>query len=87
MMSNENSFGWGAYQNKKKEVETLKKQLIVQDTNRFGEVITLNKYNDFQNVKTKENPFRFPNKIKNDKFSSKEELDRWYRNMVKTYFT
>ena len=26
------------------------------------------------------------NKIKNDKFSSKEELDRWYRNMVKTYF-
>ena len=66
MMSNENSFGWGAYQNKKKEVETLKKQLIVQDTNSFGEVITLNKYNDFQNVKTKENPFRFPNKIKND---------------------
>ena len=66
MISNENSFGWGAYQNKKKEVETLKKQLIVQDTNRFGEVITLNKYNDFQNVKTKENPFRFPNKIKND---------------------
>lgn len=26
------------------------------------------------------------NKIKNDKFSTEEELDRWYRNMKKTYW-
>ena len=47
MNSNETHNGWGAFQNKKKEIETLKKQLIVQDINKFGDVITLNKNNDF----------------------------------------
>lgn len=66
MNSNETHNGWGAFQNKKKEIETLKKQLIVQDINKFGDVITLNKNNDFENTKVKVNPFRFPNKIKNE---------------------
>jgi hypothetical protein len=66
MISNEIHNGWGAYQNKKKEIETLKKQLIVQDINKFGDVITLNKNNDFENAKIKVNPFRFPNKITNE---------------------
>jgi hypothetical protein len=68
----ENSAGWGAYQNKKKEIETLKKQLIVQDTNKFGDVITLNKNNIFRNVKTNVNPFRFPNKIKTEELEQNE---------------
>jgi hypothetical protein len=66
MNSTETHNGWGAFQNKKKEIETLKKQLIVQDINKFGDVITLNKNNDFENTKVKVNPFRFPNKIKNE---------------------
>jgi hypothetical protein len=66
MNSTETHNGWGAFQNKKKEIETLKKQLIVQDINKFGDVITLNKNNDFENTKIKVNPFRFPNKIKNE---------------------
>ena len=49
----ESSPGWGAYQNKKKEIETLKKQLIVQDTNKFGDVITLNKNNIFKIISGK----------------------------------
>ena len=66
MNSNEIHNGWGAYHNKKKEIETLKKQLIVQDINKFGDVILLNKNNDFENTNIKVNPFRFPNKIKNE---------------------
>lgn len=66
MNNNENNNGWGAFQNKKKEIESLKKQLVVQDMNKFGDVITLNKNNEFENTKTKVNPFRFPNKIKNE---------------------
>ena len=69
----ESSPGWGAYQNKKKEIETLKKQLIVQDTNKFGDVITLNKNNIFKNVKTNVNPFRFPNKIKTEELQQNED--------------
>lgn len=68
----ETSPGWGAYQNKKKEIETLKKQLIVQDTNKFGDVITLNKNNVFKNMKTNVNPFRFPNKIKTEELQKND---------------
>ena len=70
----ESSPGWGAYQNKKKEIETLKKQLIVQDTNKFGDVITLNKNNIFKNVKTNVNPFRFPNKIKTEELQQNHDI-------------
>ena len=70
----ESSPGWGAYQNKKKEIETLKKQLIVQDTNKFGDVITLNKNNIFKNVKTNVNPFRFPNKIKTEELQQNDDI-------------
>jgi len=70
----ESSPGWGAYQNKKKEIETLKKQLIVQDTNKFGDVITLNKNNIFKNVKTNVNPFRFPNKIKTEELQQNDVI-------------
>ena len=33
--------GWGAFQNKKKEIETLKKQLIVNDLNSYGEILAI----------------------------------------------
>ena len=66
MNSNENCNGWGAFQNKKKEIEILKKQLIVQDINKFGNVIILNKNNEFEKNNIKVNPFRFPNKIANE---------------------
>ena len=59
---------------KKKEIETLKKQLIVQDTNKFGDVITLNKNNIFKNVKTNVNPFRFPNKIKTEELQQNDDI-------------
>jgi hypothetical protein len=83
MSSKENSAGWGAYQNKKKEIETLKKQLIVQDTNKFGDVITLNKNNIFRNVKTNVNPFRFPNKIKTAELEQ-NDIDDLKDNVVLT---
>jgi hypothetical protein len=58
--------GWGAYQNKKKENEILKKQLVVNDSNVWGERISLNHRNEFKNVRTTVNPFRFPGMIKNE---------------------
>jgi hypothetical protein len=79
----ETSPGWGAYQNKKKEIETLKKQLIVQDTNKFGDVITLNKNNIFRNVRTNVNPFRFPNKIKTEELEQ-NDIDDLKDNVVLT---
>jgi hypothetical protein len=59
MNYNHNSQGWGAYQNKKKENENLKKNLIVQDINKFGERIVLNDNKEFMNVSSVVNPFRF----------------------------
>jgi hypothetical protein len=62
-MLNKESNGWGAYQNIKKKFEIAKTQQIIQNENNFGERIKLNKYNNFENIVTKVNPFRFPNKI------------------------
>jgi hypothetical protein len=61
--------GWGAYQNKKKEIDNLKKQIVIQDVNNYGEVITIDKNDNFKTVCAKANPFRFPNKIKNEEIN------------------
>jgi hypothetical protein len=58
--------GWGAFQNMKKENQTLKKGIVVQNENSFGERIYLDKYNNFKNISSRVNPFRFSDSIKND---------------------
>ena len=64
MSYSEKNNGWGAYQNKKNENEILKKQLIVQNENSFGERIKIdNNSNNFINLPKKINPFRYPNTI------------------------
>ena len=65
-MNEEKTNGWGAYQNKKKEIEKLKKQIVVQDLNNYGEIISVDEKNNFKHVSKQINPFRFPNKIKNE---------------------
>ena len=65
-MNQEKPSGWGAYQNKKKEIEKLKKQIVVQEINSYGDIISLDEKNNFKPVFTNINPFRFPNKIKNE---------------------
>lgn len=65
-MNQEKTTGWGAYQNKKKEIEKLKKQIVVQDLNNYGDVISIDKNNNFKHESKPINPFRFPNKIKNE---------------------
>jgi len=65
-MNHDKTTGWGAYTNKKKEIEKLKKQIIVQDINNYGEVISLDQKNNFKGISTDINPFRFPNKIKTE---------------------
>jgi hypothetical protein len=65
-MNQEKASGWGAYQNKKKEIEKLKKQIVVQEINSYGDIISLDEKNNFKPVFTNINPFRFPNKIKNE---------------------
>ena len=58
--------GWGAYQNKKTEIDKLKRQLVVQDVNNYGEVMTIDKKYNFKPVSTSVNSFRFSNLIKNE---------------------
>jgi hypothetical protein len=58
--------GWGAYQNKKTEIDKLKRQLVVQDVNNYGEVMTIDKKYNFKPVYTTVNSFRFSNLIKNE---------------------
>ena len=65
-MNEQKTNGWGAYQNKKKEIEKLKKQIVVQDLNNYGEIISVDEKNNFKHVSKQINPFRFPNKIKNE---------------------
>lgn len=61
-----NGCHWGALQNKKTEIDNLKKQLIVQDVNKYGEVMTLDKQNNFKPVSTSVNSFRFRNLIRTE---------------------
>ena len=49
MISIENN-GWGAYQNKKKEIEKLKKQIVIQNENDYGDRITIDKKHNFKNI-------------------------------------
>ena len=63
---NKNENGWGAFQNMKKENQTLKKGIIVQNENSYGERICVDKYNNFKNISSRVNPFRFPDSVKND---------------------
>ena len=79
-----NNNGWGAFQNKKKEIEILKKQVVLQDENKWGEKITLNKNNEFTLVKNKTNPFRFPNKIKTEELVV-DETTMKYQSKLKSY--
>ncbi len=65
-MIKEQSNGWGAYQNKKKEIQQLKKQIVVQELNNYGEIVSIDTNNNFKHVSKNINPFRFPNKIKNE---------------------
>ena len=58
--------GWGAFQNLRKENQKLKKEIIVQNENNYGERIVIDKYNNFKNINSRVNPFRFPDSIKND---------------------
>lgn len=67
--------GWGAYQNKKKEIEKLKKQIIVQDINNYGEVLSIDKNNNFKPIFKDVNPFRFPNKIKSEIEKEDEDVE------------
>ena len=69
--------GWGAYQNKKKEIEKIKTQLVVQKENNYGERIKVDKNNNFKNIKTPINPFRFPNNV------AKEDKNENYRNRTR----
>jgi len=64
MSKNEN--GWGAFQNMKKENQNLKKGIVIQNENSYGERICLDKYNNFKNISSRVNPFRFSDSIKND---------------------
>ena len=63
---NKNDNGWGAFQNMKKENQNLKKGIVVQNENSYGERICLDKYNNFKNISSRVNPFRFSDSIKND---------------------
>ena len=61
-----NGCHWGALQNKNTVIDNLKKQLIVQDVNKFGEVMTIDKKYNFKPVYSSVNSFRFNNLIKNE---------------------
>lgn len=61
-----NGCHWGALQNQKTENDKLKRQLIVQDVNKFGEVMTIDKKYNFKPVYSSVNSFRFNNLIKNE---------------------
>lgn len=61
-----NGCHWGAWQNQKTENDKLKRQLVVQDVNKFGEVMTIDKKYNFKPVYTTVNSFRFSNLIKNE---------------------
>lgn len=62
--------GWGAFQNKKKEIEKLKKQLVVNSLNNYGEILIINKNDDIKPVFSNVNPFRFPNTIESKEINS-----------------
>ena len=66
MNKNEGSCGWGAFQNLRKENQNLKKEIIIQNENSYGERISIDKYNNFKNLSSRVNPFRFPDSIKNE---------------------
>lgn len=65
-MNNTENNGWGAFQNLKKENQNLKKEIIAKNENNYGERIIVDKYNNFRNINSRVNPFRFPDSIKNE---------------------
>ena len=80
MNKNEGSCGWGAFQNLRTENQKLKKEIIIQNENNYGERISIDKYNNFRNVSSRVNPFRFPDSIKNEvlekEYFKKEEEEK-----------
>ena len=77
---NKNENGWGAFQNLKTENQKLKKEIIIQNENNYGERISIDKYNNFRNISSRVNPFRFPDSIKNEvlekEYFKKEEEEK-----------
>jgi hypothetical protein len=77
---NKNESGWGAFQNLKTENQKLKKEIIIQNENNYGERISIDKYNNFRNISSRVNPFRFPDSIKNEvlekEYLKKEEEEK-----------
>ena len=77
---NKNESGWGAFQNLKTENQKLKKEIIIQNENNYGERISIDKYNNFRNISSRVNPFRFPDSIKNEvlekEYFKKEEEEK-----------
>jgi hypothetical protein len=65
-MNNTENNGWGAFQNLKKENQNLKKEIIANNENNYGERLLVDKYNNFRNINSRVNPFRFPDSIKNE---------------------
>ena len=56
-----NENGFGAYTNKKKENELLKKQIVVLEQNQIGGIrLKIDENNNIKNIKSEEPPFRFP---------------------------
>ena len=70
-----NDNGFGAYQNKKKENEMLKKQIVVLEQNQLGGIrLKIDEKNNFKNIKTEDPPFRFPIQLaKEEKLEKQEE--------------
>jgi hypothetical protein len=77
---NKNESGWGAFQNLRTENQKLKKEIIIQNENNYGERICVDKYNNFKNLTSRVNPFRFPDSIKNEvlekEYFKKEEEEK-----------
>jgi hypothetical protein len=67
--------GWGAFQNLRTENQNLKKEIIAQNENNYGERIIIDKYNNFKNINSRVNPFRYPDSIKNDILEKEYNMD------------